>query len=115
MGTKTFQLGDVLSITDGRLLSPRLMDGVYDILNHLTGCGLMTHELPKAVKLYQPLLLAKFPALEGCVPKEVDGGNWQSVIDSLVEKHGDSFDVESNHELWQSVDRGVLGNLAEML
>lgn len=45
---KRFHLGDVLSITTGHLLSPRHMEGVYEILNHMTGDQLFTHQLPRA-------------------------------------------------------------------
>jgi hypothetical protein len=39
--TRPFHLGDVLTITTGRLVSPRHMDGVYDVLNFMTGDNLM--------------------------------------------------------------------------
>jgi hypothetical protein len=45
---RTFDLGDVLSITTGRLVSQRGMDGIYDVLNFMTGDDLMTHQLPKS-------------------------------------------------------------------
>lgn len=34
---KAFHIGDVLTVTTGRLVSPRHMYGVYEILNFLTG------------------------------------------------------------------------------
>ena len=44
---KQFYLGDVLSVAIDRLVSLRHMDGVYDILNFMTGDDLLTHELPR--------------------------------------------------------------------
>lgn len=44
---KSFHLGDVLSITHDRLVSPRHMEGVYDICNWLTQDNLFTHQLPR--------------------------------------------------------------------
>lgn len=58
-----FPLGDVLSITTGRLVSPTGMDGVYQILNHLTGDNLFTHQLPRACTWAAPLLTAAHPEL----------------------------------------------------
>lgn len=61
--TKRFHLGDVLSIATGRLVSSRGMDGVYDILNFMTGDSLYTHQLPRACKECRPYLLEQFPEL----------------------------------------------------
>jgi len=61
--TRDFDLGDVLSITDGRLVSPRLIEGVYDILNFMTGDSLYTHQLPRAMRACQGPLLAQHPQL----------------------------------------------------
>lgn len=45
MNTRNFHLGDILSVTTGCLLSPRRMEGVYDILNFMTADNLFTHQL----------------------------------------------------------------------
>ena len=63
MQTKQFHLGDVLSITTGRLVSPRHIDGVYDILNFMTGDNLFTHQLPRASNECKPYLVEQFPQL----------------------------------------------------
>ena len=60
---KRFDLGDVLSITAGPLVSTRGMDGIYDILNYMTGENLFTHQLPRAANTAKPFLLAQFPQL----------------------------------------------------
>lgn len=54
---KLFHLGDVLTITHERLVSPRRIDGVYDILNYMTGESLFTHQLPRAGRACAPALL----------------------------------------------------------
>jgi hypothetical protein len=74
MNTKTFHLGDILSITTGRLVSPRHMDGIYDILNWMTGDNLFTHQLPRAVDECQEPLLAQHPDLAAITPPENFGG-----------------------------------------
>lgn len=61
--TKDFHLGDILSITTGRLVSLRHMSGVYDILNWMTGESLYTHQLPRVVREAEPVLLAALPQL----------------------------------------------------
>ena len=61
--TRTFHIGDILSVTTHRLVSPRHMDGVYDILNWMTGDNLFTHQLPRAVDECAPSLLAQHPQL----------------------------------------------------
>lgn len=70
MKTKTFELGDVLSITDGHLLSRRHMDGVYDILSWMCDSSVLTHQIPRVMRLCKPFLREQFPQL--CT-KEVEG------------------------------------------
>lgn len=60
---KEFHLGDVLSMTTGRLLSPRGMEGIYDILGFMTGETLFTHQLPHASRKCSPHLEKQFPEL----------------------------------------------------
>lgn len=47
MTTKTFHVGDILSVITGRLVSPTHMDGIYAICSHLAGESVMTHQLPR--------------------------------------------------------------------
>jgi len=73
MPTKTFHLGDILSATTGRLVSPRHMDGVYDILNWMTGDNLFTHQLPRACDECEGPLLAQHPDLAAITVPEFSG------------------------------------------
>ena len=74
MSERAFHLGDVLTITTGRLVSPDHMGGVYNILNFMTGDNLFTHQLPRAMDECQPALLAQHPQLRAVVvPDEFDG------------------------------------------
>jgi len=88
---RSFHLGDILSITTRRLLSPRHMDGVYDILNYLTGDDLCTHQLPRAARQCTPLLLAQHPFLQTiAVPKHLSGTDaWYAWRDEQVERYGE--------------------------
>lgn len=64
MSARDFHLGDLLSISDGRLVSPRHMDGIYDILNWMAGDSLFTHQLPRAMQECRPHLIKQHPWLE---------------------------------------------------
>lgn len=68
--TREFHLGDILTITTGRLVSPRHIEGVYDILNFMTGDSLFTHQLPRGVDECQGPLLQQHPDLAAIVPPE---------------------------------------------
>lgn len=70
--TREFDLGDVLTITTGIMLSPRRIDGVYDILNYMTGDNLFTHQLPRAAEECHAPLLAQHPQLADVVVPEFD-------------------------------------------
>lgn len=62
--TKSFHVGDLLSVTTGVLVSPSHMDGVYAVLSHLCGESLFTHVLPRAIDAMGPVLLEQHPWLE---------------------------------------------------
>lgn len=93
---REFDLGDILSITDGALVSPRHIDGVYDILNYMTGDNLFTHQLPRAPRECQGPLLAQHPQLSGVgVPEDVEHTKeavyaW---LDSVKAIHGSTLPV----------------------
>lgn len=83
-GMKLFHISDVLSITTGRLVSTRHMQGVYEILNYMTGENLYTHQLPRASRECAPAILAAHPDLATItVPDDLadDGvrGTWLRV------------------------------------
>ena len=72
-----FHISDILTITTGRLVSTRHIDGVYSILNFMTGDNLYSHQLPRAMQECKPWLLRQIPELVPCgVPgslKNLDG------------------------------------------
>lgn len=84
--TRTFHLGDVLTITTGALVSPRHMDGVYDILNWMTGDDLMTHQLPRASNECHGPLLAQHPDLAAVVLPESFGSRDVDQVKANVER-----------------------------
>jgi hypothetical protein len=62
--SKEFHISDVLSITTGRLMSTRHMEGIYDILNYMTQDNLFTHQLPRAGDECKPWILFQHPDLD---------------------------------------------------
>lgn len=81
---KLFHISDVLSVTTGRLVSSRHMNGVYEILDFLTGYDLFTHQLPDASQECEPWLRAQFPRLMG------DSPEMQPFLARMGELRGDS-------------------------
>jgi hypothetical protein len=73
--TRDFHLGDILSITTDRLVSPEHVGGVYKILNWMTGEELMTHQLPRASRECEGPLLEQHPQLAGVVVPDFGGGD----------------------------------------
>lgn len=60
---KEFHISDVLTAVTGKLYSLRHMEGVYDIMSHLSGENLMTHSLIRAFRVFSPVLAERFPEL----------------------------------------------------
>ena len=92
---KAFDLGDILSITDGRLVSPRLMEGVYDILNFMTGDNLTTIGLMSAMPPCRDALLEQHPQLAPVSEDETELGpsTFRAWLDGWKAKLGDSLPV----------------------
>jgi hypothetical protein len=68
---REFELGDVLSVTTGRLVARRHIEAVYDILNFMTGDNLFTHALPRAAEVCRPVLFARHPWLAAVTVPDV--------------------------------------------
>lgn len=60
---KRFHYTDLISITTGRLVSTRHMEGVYEILKHMTGDSVYTHQIPRVMQECVPVLCALYPEL----------------------------------------------------
>jgi hypothetical protein len=93
MRTKKFHIGDVLSITTGKLLSKDKMDGVYKILNWMSNSELFTHELPEQSKLYRPILLKMFPQLAEVDTNGVTYENWMEWLEKTEKEYGKFFEI----------------------
>lgn len=113
---KEFHLGDILSITSHRLVSPRKIEGVYDILNYMTKDNLMTHQLPRAAEVCGPPLSAFFPWTEEIQwPNDFDDADhvWHFLA-AQVERYGAMHEVPPLAPgVWEH--RNPLEELAEMM
>ena len=95
--SRDFDLGDILSITDGALVSSRHIGGVYDILGYMTGESLMTHQLPRCMDECRPYLLAQHPQLDGVgLPDDVERTQEgvMAWLDTEKVIYGDTLSVE---------------------
>lgn len=86
-----FVLGDVLSVITGKLLSPSGMDGIYAILNYMTGETLFTHQLPRAMEACAPVLKSAFPALAEVNPQIKSKSELDEYLEKAIQIYGNSF------------------------
>lgn len=97
---REFDIGDVLSVTTGVLLcsvsgtrrSP--IEGVYDILNYMTGESLYTHQLPRVCKEAAPVILARYPQFAAIVvPEFASPEEVPAFVEQLRRDHGATFAI----------------------
>jgi hypothetical protein len=116
---REFDLGDVLSVTTGVLLCPvtgsrrHPIDGVYDILNYMTGESLYTHQLPRVCKEAGPIILARHPQLAAVeIPEFKSPDDVPAFVARLREQHGAMFAIpQMNTDQHERID--PLSELAE--
>lgn len=90
---REFHIGDILSVTHDCLLSPRRMEGVYDILGYMSGEHLFTHQLPRVAREAQPVLRAALPFLDEIDLSDVNAENYQARLQDIIAKHGEMHPV----------------------
>lgn len=90
---RPFHIGDVLSITTGRLVAPSGIGGVYEILNFMTGDNLYTHQLPRVVDECRPALLAQHPTLADIEVPDFDRVSVDGWVDEMACRYGTELPV----------------------
>lgn len=95
METKKFHIGDVLTITSGRLVSPRHVEGIYDICGWMTGSQPMTHQLPRVSREIEGDLRRQHPALAAVdVPSGLNSeAKVVEFLSTLYETYGEYVEV----------------------
>ncbi len=94
--TRDFHLGDILSITTGKLVSTsgqHPIDGVYTILNFMSGDNLFTHQLPRVSKEAAPVILAQHPQLATVDASSVNSTNWRAWLDEQIARFGATLPI----------------------
>ena len=88
---RKFHIGDVLSVITGYLVSPGGIGDIYEILNHMAGERLFTHQLPRVSREAAPLLLARYPRLadvdaSGSAPENISGRlkEWAAIYGEML-------------------------------
>ena len=112
---RSFHLGDLVSVVTGRLVSPRHMDGIYDVADFVTGEAHFTHQLPRACKEITPELVRQHPWLAAVtVPEWVsDQATCDRWLARATARWGTEHEVEQL-PLGAYVGREPIAELREM-
>ena len=108
--SKSFDIGDILSVTDGKLVSRRHVRGVHEILDYMCGESLFTHQLPRAMVECAPHLARQHPDLAAVkVPDGLhDRESCDAFLDSVAAELGGSREVDpipsSAHEVIHPIE-----------
>jgi hypothetical protein len=86
-----FDLGTILSITDGHLLTD--IGNVYKILDFMTGESNFTHQLPRVGRECRPVILAQHPELSSFDGDGITPENARDVLDEAIKKYGNEFEI----------------------
>lgn len=91
---RQFHIGDILSVTTGYLVSPAPgLNGVWPLLDYMTGEALFNHVLPRAMKVCAPAILAQHPDLADADCTGVTPENVTERIAALVERYGEYREI----------------------
>lgn len=93
METRDFDLGDILSVTGDKLVSPRHIEGIYDILGFMTGEQLYTHQLPRVAREARPVILRQHPQLANANDSDVNEGNWRGWLEEQYLRFGRTLPI----------------------
>lgn len=109
---KKFHIGDVLSVTTGRMVSPNHMGGIYGILNYMTGDNLFTHALPRASEECKPHIFALYPELKNVDSESFTKENWEEWLTKQALTYGEWLEIEPilNH-----IHKDPIEELADMM
>ena len=116
MSEKAFHISDILSVTTGRLVSTRHMEGVYDVIGHLVGRDVLTHELvvfhdQSTEEIHNQLKWTReVPEATAEDMKDIPG--W---LANLEDKYGSEHTLTTPLDRFEDEDYNPLVSLAEMM
>jgi hypothetical protein len=115
MPTRKFHLGDLISVTTGRLVSPDHIGGVYAVVDFLTGEQHFTHQLPRACREITPELIRQHSWLvQVVVPEWVsDQATCDRWLAEATARWGTEHEVEQL-QLGAYLGREPIAELREM-
>ena len=87
-----FKTADILSAATGILYGK--IDGVYQILNYMTGDNLFTHQLPRAGRFCAPYLKKQLPWLDNIPQGEIPCEHVSMRLARIEAEHGAEHEVE---------------------
>ena len=89
-----FDIGTILSITHGRLLTD--ISNVYKILNYLLDDDLFTHQLPRAGRFAKNFIIAQHPELSKWdeFDKNITHENWKKYVKNAELLFGKELEIE---------------------
>lgn len=90
--TKTFTLGEVLSVLLGKML---VLDhsGMYTVAQFMTGRPVYTMELPDVYKVLRPYIRAAHPQLSVLDRDSVNSDNFGAWMAEKLERFGNKFEL----------------------
>jgi hypothetical protein len=98
-----FNIEALISVGCNVVLSE--IDCVYDLLGHMTGTKVYTHEIPALLLWAQPLLLNDFPFLkEIVIPEDLNKENGYFFLWQQGKKYGFEFEVKSYKERYHEME-----------
>ena len=93
--TQAFPTGAVNSVMTGYLVSENHMQGIYEVLNWMTGESVFTHQIPRISEEARPVILALhphlLPVMDECT--NVNGDNWKQWLQTWKDRYGDEITV----------------------
>ena len=108
---KLFHIGDIFTVITGRLMSPRQMDGLREILNFMTGDRVFTQQIERALKECKYSLLEQYPQLNNLDTSGLTSEKWQDWLNQQIEIFGEYLTVrplpEGQHEFRDPLKEAV--------
>lgn len=90
---RDFHITDILTITTGNLVSNRHMDGVYDLLNFMTGGSIYTHQIPRVMRECEPALKRQHPHLTDADTSGITPENLAARTEEWIAAYGETLPV----------------------
>ena len=114
METQTFDLAEFISASTGMLVSD--MDGVYNVLDFVTGEPLMTHQLPRASEVFKDVFFKENPQYAPILEesKEVTTENWQDYLANWKARFGETITLKPL-KAGQYTPKNPIEEMAEMM